>query len=246
MTSLTIDTRELKVIEYFNKYNENYQVSQLDIGDIHLSKGDDTIYIIERKSICDMLSSIKDGRYKEQKVRLLSCLANQKAHHIFYILEGNIEKLSNVQKKLIYGSWISCQFRDNINIIRTNSVNETCEFITRLIDRINSNCSDFIKNDNVKTIDINYLKTIKTKKKHNITPNIAQILMLATIPNVSSSISTKIIEEYGSLHNIYKRYELCCDEQEKEELLSSIQLNEKRKIGKVVSKIIYNYLIKNK
>jgi len=47
------------------------EVKNLDIGDIIIYNGSYKL-IIERKTINDLVSSIKDGRYREQKMRLLS------------------------------------------------------------------------------------------------------------------------------------------------------------------------------
>ena len=42
----------------------------LDLGDIIIEYNDIPLIIIERKTIPDLLASIKDGRYKEQKKRI--------------------------------------------------------------------------------------------------------------------------------------------------------------------------------
>ena len=74
--NLVIDSRESKLKKYFTSNEKNIPISfqSLDIGDIQLvSQSDNSIqYIIERKSISDLYSSINDGRYREQKARLLS------------------------------------------------------------------------------------------------------------------------------------------------------------------------------
>ena len=55
----------------------------LDIGDIHI-KYNDILYIFERKTVKDLISSIHDGRYREQKVRMLSCYSK---YQLSYIIE---------------------------------------------------------------------------------------------------------------------------------------------------------------
>ena len=58
----------------------------LPLGDILLKNNDDVLLlIIERKSISDLLASIKDGRYEEQSFRLLN---SADKHSIVYIIEG--------------------------------------------------------------------------------------------------------------------------------------------------------------
>ena len=54
-------------------YGYNYELvsSKLDLGDIIISTNEDEeLMIIERKSLNDLASSIKDGRYAEQSYRL--------------------------------------------------------------------------------------------------------------------------------------------------------------------------------
>lgn len=254
------------MIDWLNEKKIPFELEVLDIGDIIIARrgadvntisGLEDIYIIERKTISDMLSSIKDGRYKEQKARLVSNLNNKGCKDIFYILEGYSNKINASNKKTLYGSWISCQFRDKLNVIRTINVEETCEFILRLLDRLKSNPNDFINKvscssnnennneTNVKTIDINYLKTLKTKKKDNLTPNMCQQLALATIPNISTNVSKVIIDKYNGLTGLFREYNKYEIEKDKEEMLANIQINEKRKLGNVASKKIYEFLVKN-
>ena len=63
---LRIDNREHKLIELTNDNSLNFiEISTLDIGDIHICDNSNNILIIfERKTIPDLLSSIKDGRYE--------------------------------------------------------------------------------------------------------------------------------------------------------------------------------------
>ena len=56
--------------------------------------------IIERKSISDLLSSIKDGRYEEQSYRLNG--SNIHNHNIIYLIEGGI--LSQSQSSSYYNN----------------------------------------------------------------------------------------------------------------------------------------------
>ena len=66
-----IDNREKELKDYF-KNNDNIKFENLDIGDIVIKDNDKIIMMIERKTLEDLSASIKDGRYKEQKIRLKS------------------------------------------------------------------------------------------------------------------------------------------------------------------------------
>ena len=71
MLELFIDNRETKLISLLDGIIE-FQVMQLDIGDIQIVNDKQIVIVLERKTLSDLAQSIKDGRYKEQKARLTS------------------------------------------------------------------------------------------------------------------------------------------------------------------------------
>ena len=160
---ITIDNREHKLIELIkntSSFTIPYEIKKLDIGDIIISssKYPEKSLIIERKCMTDMISSIKDGRYKEQKIRLQAEGSNSNTI-ICYLLEGLVNDLRKPNDKtLLYGSIISSIFRDTIPIIRTTSLQETLDILIRLYERMNKNINDFfiLKNNNLQQdIEIN-------------------------------------------------------------------------------------------
>ena len=303
---ITIDNREHKLIELIkntSSFTIPYEIKKLDIGDIIISssKHPDKSLIIERKCMTDMISSIKDGRYKEQKIRLQAEGSNSNTI-ICYLLEGLVNDLRKPNDKtLLYGSIISSIFRDTIPIIRTTSLQETLDILIRLYERMNKNINDFftLKNNNIKQdIEINdtperiiintsntnvntsnsnsfildtpiilndnlnnknnnnetnnnennnlYLHSIKKCKKDNMTPKLWNQLILTNIPGVSTSIAIKINEVYPTLTSLLNAYTNCETDNDRIKLLSTILLThtekQKRHIGKVISKRIYEYL----
>jgi len=303
---ITIDNREHKLIELIkntSSFTIPYEIKKLDIGDIIISssKHPDKSLIIERKCMTDMISSIKDGRYKEQKIRLQAERSNSNTI-ICYLLEGLVNDLRKPNDKtLLYGSIISSIFRDTIPIIRTTSLQETLDILLRLYERMTKNINDFfiLKNNNLQQdIEINdtperiiintsnsivntsnsnsfildtpiilndnlnnknnnnetnnnennnlYLHSIKKCKKDNMTPKLWNQLILTNIPGVSTSIAIKINEVYPTLTSLLNAYTNCETDNDRIKLLSTILLThtekQKRHIGKVISKRIYEYL----
>jgi hypothetical protein len=123
--------------------------ANLLVGDINLSvigELGQTLrqIIIERKSYADLIASIKDGRYKEQKLRLQStCSQNIWPTRFIYLVEaGNTP--DDQTGPLFYGSWVSMALRDNIPVIRVLSMAEGGRFITRLADRLIRDANDLI------------------------------------------------------------------------------------------------------
>jgi ERCC4-type nuclease len=103
--------------------NQTQTQTQIQIPDI----------IFERKSIKDLLASIKDGRYKEQSYRLNNY--PQHNHNIFYIIEGSLEKIPSAQKQMIYSSIFSISHYKGFSIINSNNLKHTCEIIFRFSDK---------------------------------------------------------------------------------------------------------------
>ena len=113
--NLIIDHREKDLKKIFDSY-ENVSFDNLDIGDIQFNYNKEIFLLIERKTIKDFVSSMKDKRYSEQKLRLKNNIDSDK---IIYLLEGNLDnfqgdKIDGIPKKKIVSTNISLLIKDNI------------------------------------------------------------------------------------------------------------------------------------
>ena len=184
---IIIDTREGKLIELIKNtpaFTIPYEIKNLQIGDIIISsnKYPEKQLIIERKCMTDMIASIKDGRYKEQKLRLQAEVAKTMTTNITntiicYLIEGIISELRLPNDKtLLYGSIVSSTFRDNIPLLRTNSLNETLDIIIRIHERMSKDITDFFK---------------ETKKESNTNTDLdTQPIINSTIISNSTTTTT--------------------------------------------------------
>ena len=249
--NLVIDSRESKLKKYFTSNEKNIPISfqSLDIGDVQLlSQSDNSIqYIIERKSISDLYSSINDGRYREQKARLLGSVSKNR---VAYIIEGNILdttlKLGALQRKIVQAAIVNMSLRDNITVYRTSNSIETGMFVELIYKKVSENpdwlVSQVKESDSEVTESQSYNHLVKTVKKENMTPLICQKVQLAQIPGVSHSMADKVLDNYKSIPHLIEQYNLIESVDEKRKLLQNIQVSEKRKLGKVLSARIYDFL----
>ena len=244
MINLIIDNRESvlynNIIERdLDKYKDfiNIDKKNLELGDIEININNidyTNTLIFERKTLSDLNSSINDGRYKEQKNRLLSSYSN---NAITYIIEGDdIHKSINRNDKKISSAYINTLYRDNIKIIFNKNIFETVNFILTLCSKIIDKPETFNNNIN-KNID--YLDTVKIKSKkiNNITPDNCFILQLSQIPTISNIISKNIVEIYPDIRTLIQELDYCNNYESQVKLLSKIN-----KVGKEKAKKILEYM----
>lgn len=207
-----IDAREHKIIEEINaRYSTlKYTASNLDIGDIqidYINKDITYTFIIERKTITDCLASIKDNRYKEQKLRCKSYISSTPNTLFFYILEGQLYKDTKTSKErqMIHGFLISNNLRDNVNVFNSGSVKETVDLLIRLSDRLKKDYKELFKHDkeklslnnNSNSTSRSNINNVLLKTKEQITVNKlehSESIQLKEISNCKSSSNTYILE----------------------------------------------------
>jgi ERCC4-type nuclease len=111
----------------------------LPLGDIIIcdDNGVEKI-IIERKTLKDLASSIRDGRYAEQGFRLQQCSLHN--HNIFYAIEGDLKYYrpfkTNIDKKALLSAMVSITYFKGFSLHKTNNITETAEWIIQLAKKL--------------------------------------------------------------------------------------------------------------
>ena len=240
MINIIIDNRETElykdIIERdLDKYKDKITITkeQLELGDIIIKIDDDSdsTFVYERKTMNDMISSVKDGRYKEQKSRLISNYTN-----INYIIEGTDIICSNNShsQQLLTSIYYYSMYRDNINVLFTKNVKETVTLIllisTKMVDKP-ENFKALSKDNKEQNETIEYIDVckIKSKKISNIDKDTCYLLQLSQIPTISKQLAKNIKEVYPNLKSLLAILE---DEKRVEILMkiSGIGLNKANKI----------------
>lgn len=246
---MVLDMRENGLELELNKSkNITFKVAQLDLGDIIFRRGDETLLIIERKTVEDLKASICDGRSREQKARLLG--SGIPTERIMYIVEGNLDKdlkskVSGVPVSTLIGSIINTELRDNIKVYKTASLHETALYLEKMLDKLNKDGNDYFKSEEKKISASEYSASLKKKKKANMTPTVWFINTLSTIPQVTEKIADIVVAKYGSIVKLMEEYERT-PEHLRAKLLSDMKYviaNEKeRRVGDKISGRIYNFM----
>ena len=145
---IKIDNREEDLIKNINYLISNIPsfkdiqiiVETLPLGDIIICDDISEKLVIERKSVNDLLSSIKDGRYEEQSYRLNGL--HHHNHNIIYLIEGDINRLNNrfkdnkLEKLTLYSAILSLNYYKGFSVIRTFSLEETAIFVCNTVNKL--------------------------------------------------------------------------------------------------------------
>jgi ERCC4-type nuclease len=220
---LYIDSRE----DYLKKRLEDICiVKQLELGDISLFIDDTQHLLIERKSITDLRASIIDGRYKDQKGRMLDA-KRESGIKIAYIIEGFIDfSDENVEQKIITSSIINTMIRDEIPLFFTSSVEKTCELVRCIYERVAKDPQKYTVRG------VEHHQAPKKSRAGN-----DQILrdILCQIPGISLKTANMLVEKYDCFADFYANFKADADD---------LRVNNRR-VSKTVISNIEKYFYKN-
>lgn len=280
MLLIKVDFREKELIALLqlklmndndNNHSIKLKVDNLKIGDVAFVEIDkneneigDELLLFERKSLNDLASSIKDGRYAEQSFRLdgYEPVPN---HNIVYLIEGDISKYresqyTRINRKTLLSSMFSILYYKGFSVVRTMNVVETSELIWSWGDKLEremdekkaksgakkayyksynavapvaASASNIAENKENTQFHIeleleldtpegdersdknvvqsyDYCSVIKVKKEKNanVTPENIGVIMLSTIPGISSKTAIVIMNEFKTIGQLIKSFEL--------------------------------------
>jgi ERCC4-type nuclease len=225
---IRIDNREQDLIKLVNQliltiptFKElQVSVEVLPLGDIILTENESDKVIIERKSVADLLASIKDGRYEEQSYRL-NGIQGHANHNTIYLIEGDVNKINNMKNERMtaYSAMFSLNYYKGFSVFRTFNIDETALFICNTaakmirspdkwpyyqIKFLQNTDGDTMMEPQVTQVNTSkdYVSMVKTVKKDNITPDNISEIMLCQIPGISATTAISIMTKFKTLSNL--------------------------------------------
>jgi ERCC4-type nuclease len=152
---IKVDIREHDLLQQFKFLVENIPIFKqliiktevLPIGDVIITDdaGEEKL-IIERKSVSDLLASIKDGRYEEQSYRLNGLPHHN--HNIIYLIEGDVNRPNRfktdnkVEKITLYSAMFSLNYYKGFSVFRSFSLEESATIICNMAYKLEREPAD--------------------------------------------------------------------------------------------------------
>jgi ERCC4-type nuclease len=225
-----LDTRESELITLLN----DVTVKALPVGDIWVGVKEDGAMaeggiVIERKSIRDLEASILDGRYREQRGRILAFCEENKTQPM-YILEGSLSSSTGrLQKSALMKFIQRLVLHYQIPVIQTESIHETAELLQTMMEQWKEDPTRLKQTtERIKMTDGIHVQ----KKANSADPKQFAIACLAQCPGVSVKMAEALITQFGSLQAV-----MAAPIKEVEQVKVGA-----RKVGPIVSKRLHEIL----
>jgi ERCC4-type nuclease len=221
-----LDIRERDLIPLM----PNWPVKMLPIGDLWIGVKDEEIQegsiIAERKTVTDFESSFLDGRYREQRTRLLAYCSEKKAKP-FYIIEGSFDRTQQrLEKKALWKLLTRLSLRYGIGLFFTKSLEETAELGEILLEQWKEDPKVF------QGETVSYAETLHVNKKDN-TSQVVQTMMIAQVPGISVKTAQALLLTHKTFESVFKATEA---------ELAATQVTETRKFGAAAAKKLWTAL----
>jgi ERCC4-type nuclease len=200
---LIIDTREGSLIDTLRQQDPDlsFSVQSLDLADIEIRGVQGQRFLLERKSIRDLAASLNDGRFKDQKDRLLGVVEREPKTAIAYVIEGGMRggDSERVQGRITFGMLrsllITIQFKYRIPVVFTTNVRDTGMWVRRFCKNLNKK-PDFCPVGSGANAGCSSYKTLMPAPVRNRAsdPKSIAIAMLTSISGVSHKIASEIVQ----------------------------------------------------
>ena len=186
--------------------------------------------IFERKSLADMQASLFDGRWREQKARLLH-VCHENKMRAAYILEGSLSfPPSNLTVSAIRKLVNRLQFHHDIPVLWSETVDDTADLVKTALEQFQADPTAFEKWSGDAAVNQGaYWQTLSAvKKTNNDDPETFARQVLALCPGLSIQVADAIMKAAGPrLADVFAK---------DEKTLADIKTPSGRRVGPVVAK----------
>jgi ERCC4-type nuclease len=243
--SITLDTSEGGLRGWLQQLPEktNLNHEALPVGDILFYVDAKPTLLIERKEVGDFRSSVADGRFREQRSRMIDLRKQMPELVIAYMIEGDFSNLNYGHHSRIPQHFLENLVNDlgpkyRICVVRSKNLLDSLRLIGRFENmyRENGPTSQILNEDDP-------VRTYTIGKKRGLERNQFAACALSLVPGVTREAALSITAVYPSLRILTHALEALDTDTEREQLLVGVGYGNGLKIGKTVAKRISDWLM---
>ncbi|KAM0821230.1 hypothetical protein ACQ4PT_009452 [Festuca glaucescens] len=161
-------------------------------------------FIVERKGVTDLVSSIRDSRYKDQKLRLKKCGLRK----LIYLVEGDPSPLNASES--VKTACLTTEILEGFDVQRTTGYLDTEKTYGHLtlsiIDYYSTNFSSRANTSRVCLTYEEFVKKCSDPKKLTVSDIFA--LQLMQVPQVTEETALAVTELYPTLFSLARAYSM--------------------------------------
>jgi len=201
--TLILDVRERALAEALTKLGQPFTTAALDVGDFLIQNAEgEPLLVAERKSHADFAASNADGRYREQRARLMAVRGSGVA--VLYILEGSwssnglviygFGRTTESQLKRLTSRLI---LRYSMPVLASSSIQDTATWCQILMSQLADDPTVFQPDSEnaAATAMSGFTAALNTVKKGNKTAVGTAQAMLSAIPGLGAKRVLALLAE---------------------------------------------------
>ena len=206
---LVLDIRENRLADALDTLDVPYTTAALDVGDFLIQNAEgEPLLVAERKSHADLAASNHDGRYREQRARLMAVRGSGVA--VLYILEGiwsesETRMYNRTTENQLKRLATRLMLRYGMPVLGTGSIMDTARWCKVLLAQLSDDPTVFQPASEEAAIAAmsGFTAALHTVKKGNKTPTGTARAMLSAIPGLGPKkvelLATNTITELAGL-----------------------------------------------
>lgn len=212
---IVVDSRERELPVALAAAGADYRVAALDVGDVEVWADGQRVLLLERKSLSDLAASVKDGRYAEQKARMLATTASGPTTVMYVVEVGSFatafsfdsrmhDGLGGLPAATLQGCIVSMLL--DARCVMTRDVSDTAAFVIRAAKRLSKRrCSGTVVSGSTYASVATAACVVAARKRDNLDPVTCFQHQLAQLPGVSVKLAGVLCAEFGSMSALYAR-----------------------------------------
>lgn len=208
----TKGSRSRKIVDYIcSEFKIKIEVRRLPVGDCiwiarHKCLGTEYVldFIVERKNIDDLRSSIRDNRYRDQKLRL----QRSGFKKLIYVVEGDPNQSDAAES--IKTACFTTEILEGFDVLRTSGLGETLRKYGHLTKSIHQYYKSLVNDDDGQNKAAAYpcfdgfVKRCQDLDKMTISDVFA--IQLMQVPQVTEEIAIAVLDMYPTLVSLASAY----------------------------------------
>lgn len=240
MLECVVDSREQSLWEDLRDLPIPTRTAMLPLGDVLIQREEEVLLLLERKTVRDLIQSLKDGRYHDQRRRWLEFRDQSPQSSIAVWIEGDLlaTEMDPALKSALVNSLFRLQSKHHILVHQTRTREAFVKSLYMVVEKLSKDPYHLVP-DGTTTITTTPTMNQYKKSAHSLEQYWQDCLTL--VPGVSPAIAQTIQTIYPTLVSIVEA--LRQDPQQTLGQIAQLRTNgSKRRLGEKLAYKIVQHL----